>query len=114
MKTELISVHNLSGTELNLCVAMCENHNYDLSELPDYCGQWEVGGEIIEREKISVTNHYCRHGWRASKTNPDKPKRDGTLQWKHYYAYGDGPLISAMRCYVISKLGRNVNVPKNI
>jgi hypothetical protein len=62
---------------------------------------WSQGGPIIEREGISW---HC--GNKAS--------------W-HAYGYGSAdnisgptPLIAAMRCYVASKLGDNINIPEEL
>ena len=60
---------------------------------------WEQGGSIIEREKIQT-------GW------------DGD-QWIAKYEIGDGTwqsgptaLIAAMRCFVKSKLGDEIDTPE--
>lgn len=62
---------------------------------------WSQGGPIIEREGISW---HC-----GNKTN-----------W-HAYGYGSvenfsgpTPLIAAMRCYVASRLGEEVDVPEEL
>jgi Protein of unknown function (DUF2591) len=57
---------------------------------------WSSGGPIIEREKITVSD--CEGGWSAG--------LNGTLSH-----FGPTPLIAAMRCYVASKLGVEVEVP---
>lgn len=55
---------------------------------------------IIEREKIAVDwDHNC---WNAAK--------DG-MGW---YVSGPTPLIAAMRCYVASKLGNEVEIPDEL
>ena len=54
---------------------------------------WAQGGPIIERELIAI------HGdWKAT-------LGEGTYE-------GPTPLIAAMRCYVASKLGAEVDVPE--
>jgi hypothetical protein len=63
---------------------------------------WAQGGPIIEREKIQPA--YCRAitEWRAEHySNP-------AIQ------YGTTPLIAAMRCYVASKMGDEVEIPKEV
>ena len=66
---------------------------------------WEKGGPIIEREGIEI----CRldNGeWRAQ------------LHAKGFgpycRQYGPTPLIAAMRCFVVSKLGDEINVPEDL
>ena len=60
---------------------------------------WAQGGPIIEREGIEITRGgaYAEHFWKAT--------RNSTIN------YGPTPLIAAMRCYVASKFGDEVDVP---
>ena len=60
---------------------------------------WAQGGPIIEREGLTLTHQENR--W-AAQTDDD------------LFAYGRKPLIAAMRCYVASKLGDEVEVPKEL
>jgi len=70
--------------------------------------RWSQGGPIIEREKLQL--HY--------KSQPDM----GGNMWiasertSHYKTrrVGPTPLIAAMRCYVASKLGDEVEIPKEL
>ena len=63
---------------------------------------WAQGGPIIEREKI--TPQYMDRGyWRAWTEVGEKA---------HKVAYGPTPLIAAMRCYVASRLGDEVEIPE--
>lgn len=69
---------------------------------------WSQGGPIIEREKITLA--YL--------------KVEGVIRWEARYfddagrfrscEYGPTPLIAAMRCYVTSKLGGEVDVPEEL
>lgn len=61
---------------------------------------WSQGGPIIERELISVSSQTNGHSWAA--------------KGAHNYSYGPTPLIAAMRCYVASKLGDEVDVPDEL
>ena len=73
------------------CIRMY-GHDVDYTPSTD----WELGGPIIEREKIELTH-------------------DGFEWWARIWAdedyEGPTPLIAAMRCYVASKLGDEVEVP---
>lgn len=62
---------------------------------------WSQGGPIIEREKISTV--CCDHlgEWKAE-DRFDKA------------AYGPTSLVAAMRCYVASKLGDEVEIPEEL
>ena len=61
-----------------------------------YSTDWAQGGPIIEREEISITHQQTQ--W-AAQTDDD------------LFAHGPTPLIAAMRCYVASRLGDDVDVP---
>ena len=78
---------------LNPCPDVYYRAEYDPST------DWKHGGPIIEEEKIGLlpsgNAYYERNG--------------GT-----YYSYGPTPLIAAMRCYVASKLGDDVDVPEEL
>ena len=65
-------------------------------------GDWMQGGPIIERENMEITRLADDRGWKS--TNYDQ-----TIK-----AYGPTPLIAAMRCYVTSKLGEEVEIPEEL
>ena len=62
---------------------------------------WAQGGPIIEREGLSTA-------------------KDGDGRWrageylKTLHHYGPTPLIAAMRCYVASRLGDEVDIPEEL
>ena len=62
--------------------------------------KWEAGGPIIDREGISI--YRMTSDWSAA-YNPSGAAQDGPT-----------PLIAAMRCYVASKLGDEVDVPEKL
>lgn len=67
---------------------------------------WAQGGPIIEREWINVIKHEDGTHWIAADE-----------RWKlddGHPEVGPTPLIAAMRCYVASKLGDEVDVPKEL
>lgn len=65
---------------------------------------WAQGGPIIERERLSVISDYheIKEGW-LSETY------DGQTQ-----EFGPTPLIAAMRCYVASVLGKEIDIPEEL
>ena len=64
---------------------------------------WAQGGPIIDREKIST----LRYGqWLASIPADSTGESSGF--------YGPTPLIAAMRCYVASKLGDEIEIPEEL
>lgn len=90
-------------------------HNPDCLPLAVYAPSvdWEQGGPIVERERITVFawdahGRYPSGWWLASTFeqgayfNPEVSEPDGI---------GPTPLIAAMRAYVASKLGEEVELP---
>ena len=78
-----------------------------------YSTDWLLGGLIIEREGIAID--VVRAGWTidswvAALVHEDK-EFDGVARAEEY---GPTPLIAAMRCYVASKLGDEVEVPEEL
>lgn len=68
--------------------------------MPHYSTDWSKGGPIIERERIEL-------------------KDDGDTDWlashnNESVEFGHTPLIAAMRCYVASKLGDEVEIPEKL
>jgi hypothetical protein len=68
-----------------------------------YSTSWAKGGPIIEREGIRIV-------------------QVASTVWGAVYSSGDigreyfstTPLIAAMRCYVASKLGDNIDIPEEL
>ena len=113
-----IKTSELTRAALHWAVAKCEIYPmgiwYDEDELPmirddevpEYkpSTDWAQGGSIIERELIG-THAYRKESdmaWRAVSFD------DSCKQ------YGPTPLIAAMRCYVASKLGDEVEIPDEL
>jgi hypothetical protein len=113
-----IKTSELIGPALDWAVAKCEKRDYIYSVTTggDYNGNtthghrrsystdWSYGGPIIEREKIATQP--LRGNWFAGVGSG--PNRSS---WS---AHGPTPLIAAMRCYVASKLGDEVEVPNEL
>ena len=92
----------LTGNALNWAVNYAEGLRGIFAPV-DYSGDWAQGGPIIDREKISLVD--ANGCWAGRKAYWDSPKPSLLL-------YGPTPLIAAMRCYVASKLGDDVDVPE--
>jgi hypothetical protein len=109
-----IKTFELQGTALDWAVARCEGkeRNWGKSRLkpyPMHCGQrysidWSQGGPIIERERIRIDCPWNPGPFEAT------CKIDGVTAWTK----GPTVLIAAMRCYVASKLGDEVEVPDEL
>ena len=90
----------LTGAALDWAVAKAIGE-YRPVPVPNYSTDWAQGGPIIERELLGID--FCKVGWVA---NADAPNNAIGL--------GTTPLIAAMRCYVASKLGDEVEIPKEL
>jgi hypothetical protein len=114
-----IKTSELTGAALDWAVAKCEGgkntvdtwwiHIYGKDwTLRKKCQRswspstdWAQGGPIIDRVRISIDAPYDTAGWVAS-----------TQESIGYE--GDTPLIAAMRCYVASQLGDQVEIPEEL
>lgn len=100
----------LTGAALDWAVAKCENPAAPTEDLIyhvkcdkplAYSTDWAQGGPIIDHEGIGF--------YRANMSK----------WWAHpyggeYNAEGPTALIAAMRCYVASKLGEEVDIPDEL
>lgn len=140
MKTssKLVETKKLTGAALDWAVAKCigfkfihilpswrnEHGAYGNTQVMvsnkkdssyDFCPStdWAQGGPIIEREQLCLGyKHQCDPNY-APLLDPE------TLCWARttaggYLKYGPTTLIAAMRSYVASKLGSEVNIPEEL
>ena len=66
---------------------------------------WDQGGPIIDREGICLKKGHS--GWWIAKLLDVNDE-------EHFVIVAPTPLIAAMRCYVMSKLGDEVDVPDGL
>lgn len=105
----------LTGAALDWAVSKCwgivwEQGDLDAGEYgPGFrpSTDWEDGGPIIEKHGIHLEwseshEHWLAYSWDRF-SNPN-----------HHMTDGDTALIAAMRCYVASKLGDEVDVPREL
>lgn len=117
----LIKISEATRLQLNWMVAKCEGEPFYYNEFDRSVYQaneylfepstdWSQGGPIIEREGISLLYLYVTDDpfrWAATqKPNIRKVKPDSV--------YGPTLLVAAMRCYVASKLGDEVEIPEEL
>jgi len=127
----------LTGAALDWAVAKCEPDDtvrtyfdedtgeklcHDDWDIPEFSPStdWLQGGAIIERESIFLVRekagHMGRRLWAAT-LGANKAVGIGEESIKLYrdaFVYGPTPLISAMRCYVASKLGDEIELPEEL
>jgi hypothetical protein len=82
-----------------------DGKNRAFSSKPEghYSTDWSQGGPIIERGVVSLGVE--DGGWRALCWGKDGPNPE------LYSLRGPTTLVAAMRCYVASKMGNEVNIP---
>lgn len=97
----------LTGAALNWAVhyAMhgeCEGYS---PYVPEYSTNWSQGGPIIERESLLVRPSFT-----------DERGKWTSILWASasFFESGPTPLIAAMRCYVASKLGDEIEIPTEL
>lgn len=130
-----IKTSELTGEALDWAVAQCEGYRVRFLGRPAYCAyvpkgkrseykwqptlNWKQGGPIIERELVTVrpvfhaerlesgADHYRQDGWAAHISSK--------AFWVTPRPYeGSSPLIAAMRCFVASRLGEEMEVPDEL
>ena len=114
-----MKTNELTGAALDWAVAKCEGITegkdsawyYDRRNAYNYSTDWAQGGPIIEREKIALTWYPDDKEWIAG-VDFQHPRFSNVIAYEEQY--GPTPLIAAMRCYVASKLGEEVDVPEEL
>jgi hypothetical protein len=120
-----MKVNELTGSALDWAVAKCEGwetvtatdndgshlwiqkgDEYRAFKNYRYSTNWAQGGPIIEREGI-FARPKTTGGWRCW-------IYDGKGEGIKFDQHGTTPLIAAMRCYVASKMGDEVEVPDEL
>jgi hypothetical protein len=110
-----IKTSEMTGPALDWAVAKCESiaegwakkwvlDDLEKGVLHHHYDDWCNCGPIIEREKICVGPYYEHFAARQGRIDND---------WQ-IDAEGPTPLIAAMRCYVASKLGDEVEIPEEL
>ena len=98
-----MKVINLEGAALDWAVTKCEGYDSEVTS-PEWgswrwATDWGQGGPIIERERIAI--------WING--NDDWTATDGIKT-----TTGETALIAAMRCYVASRFGDEIEVPAEL
>ena len=111
-----MKTNELTGAALDWAVAKCEKPEWLGNQAEVYVlkagfhpsTDWAQGGPIIEREEIELTRGSLdSNEWVAT---IDLFEGDVMRESQN----GETPLIAAMRCYVASKLGDEVELPEGV
>ena len=113
----------LTGAALDWAVAKCEGllafgweDDMGLLKITFSTGEteyfiptmkWDQGGPIIEREGIGLDQYADYPQWQAFTPAPEQQSGQAVCN-------GPTPLVAAMRCYVASKLGDDIDLPKEL
>lgn len=100
-----IKTVDLTGAALDWAVSAANGD----SDIHPYSTDWGDGGPIIDREEISLSREFYagRIEWAAWTPAPFRDDAEA-------FGYGETPLTAAMRCYVASKLGDEVEIPEEL
>lgn len=105
-----MKVSELTGHALDWAVAKCEGFvqpqpiDWILGGYFTPSTNWSQGGAIIEREHIGLWSE--GYDWEAK-------IQTGAGEWLVEWDE-ESPLVAAMRCYVASKLGDEVEIPTEL
>lgn len=106
-----IKTQDLTHAALDWAVAKCEGRVNDAmptssDHIKDFMfcpsTDWAQGGPIIEREGVRLHRSHTGAWWAGSEAEPQRPIEGPTA------------LIAAMRCFVASRLGDEVEVPDEL
>jgi len=110
-----MKVSDMTGAALDWAVAKCEGieNGYGMWLGTQWLGipystEWVDGGPLMEGAGIGVWMYEWNDqgepekGWYAEDAEGNHVRR------------GDTPLIAAMRCYVASKLGEDIDLPEEL
>ena len=116
-----VKTANLKGAALNWAVAKCEGlldsrgrisdeyiDSLRSHQTGDFTSDWSVAGPIIDREKINLILL-------------PSPNYTSNKEWNYWVGSivthsvtGPSPLIAAMRCFVASRMGDEIEIPDEL
>jgi hypothetical protein len=109
-----MNTNELTRAALDWAVAKAAGHlppGYSFDPVRHrYSTDWAQGGPIIEREGITVTRTTLMGAAGAYAWAGYLPINEDERCEEH----GPTPLIAAMRCYVASRLGEEVEIPEEL
>lgn len=128
-----VKTQNLIGPALNLAVALCKGKGIEFEDPSDPwltvdgiadqplhsytpSTDWSQGGPIIETKIDCLRKRSKAEEASLAHPNPNfKFKAEIFADIDGYFcAFGPTPLIAAMRCYLVSNLGEEIEVPDEL
>jgi hypothetical protein len=120
----------LTDAALNWAVAKCEGHDVFIKHAPVQVmytpkgkrswyiytpsTNWAQGGPIIVREQFNRIALNVSGGYTVSKKIAELHDDNDSFIIRWVHGVGPTSLIAAMRCYVASKLGDEVDIPEEL
>lgn len=102
-----MKTNELSDAALDWAVMQCRGLVWALHGRIPFSTNWSQGGPIIEREEIALepmTHDEHGDGWLATRVEGPAVCME----------FGPTQLIAAMRCYVASHLGDEIELPEEL
>lgn len=119
-----MKVSELTGAALDWAVAKAGGGGNNMAIFLDghsrlgmynYSTNWAHGGPIIEREGIELICNLTPAEAARFKFNTEPHWRASKRAWARGDVwYGPAPLVAAMRCYVASTLGDEIDIPDEL
>lgn len=99
---KIIKTSELIGPALDWAVMNALNFGNPWKSIPSYSTDWSQGGPVIEQMThytmgMDVNGRYYCRDWTSNRTRT-----------------ADNILVAAMRCYVASKLGDEIEIPEEL
>jgi hypothetical protein len=97
------AVHTAQGLSDEYCVVV-DNIYGPQWRGPEYSTSWQEGGPIIDRFRPQFIQSF------SDRVTVQKIDNEG----KNFVQHGPTLLVAAMRCFVASKLGEEVDIPEEL
>jgi hypothetical protein len=113
----LMKTSELTGAALDWAVHYAIHGQCEGYSPYEYSSDWSQGGPIIDREDIAMSSKpdglWAAYASKGTRLVQHGGQAVEVFNWT-YKQQGYSPLIAAMRCYVASKLGDEIDVPAEL
>ncbi|CAM7520960.1 hypothetical protein CIFRMM251M_16665 [Citrobacter freundii] len=108
-----IEVNKINGRLLDWCTDKVANGDTSII-IPEYSTDWRYGGPLIERFSIMLSGGGKSGEWYGYLGIADLNYIDLYPGRDDCDSFGPTPLIAVCRAVVISKFGKEIDIPENI
>jgi hypothetical protein len=99
-------IHVFKGDRVQVMVSNKKDSSYYFNPSDN----WAQGGEIIEQEEISIKHVVPAMRDSIWQAFPSLTAKGAGGKW----GVGPTPLVAAMRCYVATRLGEDIELPEEL